>query len=619
MKISPRHLFLCAAAAISLGLTSAFAQPTADKSADTAATSPVVIAPAAAEPSAVAEPAADQPVTPVATSEPAAATADQTPADAAPAEQPAASAVVAPEPAPATGEPTVESSEPPALRRLDTETPAPADSKAQRKAQRHRNRHSTGREIVNVWGNSFLAKGEKADTVVAVLGSATSEGEVSDAVVSVLGNTRVTGPVGDAAVAVLGNVYVDSKVGNSVVAVLGNIELGPNAEVNDVVAVGGTVKRDPKAIVHGQINNVGTGKFSNLEWLHSWVVNCAFYFRPLAFAPHLMWAWWIALGFLAFYVVLALIAPKAVNKCAETLEQRPGFSILTALLTVLLAPFVFVLLALTGVGIAVIPFLGAALFFAGLFGKAVMFAWIGRRVTKFLGSDHPALAVLIGGVMVLLLYTVPVLGLVLYKLLGWIGLGVVVYTLVLGMKRERPVPMVPPVPPTVPPAPGGAPIDPATGAAPLAAGLVVTAGLTPPVMAAVTLPRAGFWIRLAAMLLDVIIVGMICGFLASVFSDSSHIRIKANLLPSLALYGALMWKLRGSTVGGIVCGLKVVRLDDRPLDWGTAIVRALSCFLSLFVAGLGFIWVAFDNQRQGWHDKIAGTTVVRVPKGVSLV
>jgi uncharacterized RDD family membrane protein YckC len=48
-------------------------------------------------------------------------------------------------------------------------------------------------------------------------------------------------------------------------------------------------------------------------------------------------------------------------------------------------------------------------------------------------------------------------------------------------------------------------------------------------------------------------------------------------------------------------------------------VRALSCFLSLVVAGLGFIWIAFDPDHQAWHDKIAGTAVVRVPKGVSLL
>jgi uncharacterized RDD family membrane protein YckC len=90
-------------------------------------------------------------------------------------------------------------------------------------------------------------------------------------------------------------------------------------------------------------------------------------------------------------------------------------------------------------------------------------------------------------------------------------------------------------------------------------------------------------------------------------------------LVALAIYGALMWRHKGTTIGGIVCGLKVVRLDNREVDWATAIVRALACFLSLAVAGLGFIWIAIDDEKQSWHDKIAGTAVVVVPKGVSLI
>jgi uncharacterized RDD family membrane protein YckC len=89
--------------------------------------------------------------------------------------------------------------------------------------------------------------------------------------------------------------------------------------------------------------------------------------------------------------------------------------------------------------------------------------------------------------------------------------------------------------------------------------------------------------------------------------------------PCLAIYAALLWKLRGATVGGIIFGLKVVRLDGRPMDWPTAVVRAVACFLSLFAAGLGFIWIAFDAEKQGWHDKIAGTVVVKLSRGASLV
>jgi uncharacterized RDD family membrane protein YckC len=96
-----------------------------------------------------------------------------------------------------------------------------------------------------------------------------------------------------------------------------------------------------------------------------------------------------------------------------------------------------------------------------------------------------------------------------------------------------------------------------------------------------------------------------------------HHVFKLELLV-LAAYGAVMWKMRGSTIGGMVFDLRVVRLDGRPIDWETAIVRALGCFLSLAVAGLGFFWIAFDHGKQAWHDKIAGTAVVRVAKSAPL-
>jgi uncharacterized RDD family membrane protein YckC len=115
---------------------------------------------------------------------------------------------------------------------------------------------------------------------------------------------------------------------------------------------------------------------------------------------------------------------------------------------------------------------------------------------------------------------------------------------------------------------------------------------------------------MAALLLDVLLVG----FLTSVLHPIFHLHMLV-----LAAYGAVMWKLRGSTIGGIVFDLRVVRLDGREIDWETSIIRALSCFLSLAVAGLGFLWIAFDDAHQAWHDKIAGTVVVRVAKGVPLV
>lgn len=553
------------------------------------------------------------------------------------AETPAAPADPAVTPAPAAAP-----AEPP-LRRLDApdagteKSPAPAKAKLSGRPNRMHVGSRNGNERVSIGGDARLGPGESADAVVAVFGSATSEGDVADAVVSVFGDTRVTGPAGDVAVAVFGSTYVNSKVGNAVVAVFGDVELGPEAEVGgDVVAVGGMVKCDPKAIVHGQIHNVSfAGKIGRMDGLREWFTRCLLYGRPLAFGPHLGWAWGIALAFLALYVLLALIFGQGVNQCVATLETRPGNSILTAFLSILLAPVVMILLILTGVGIALVPFLGMALFFAALFGKAVMLAWLGRRITRAFGDSllgGTAVAVLVGGIIVLLLYTVPVLGFLTYKLLGWLGTGVVIYTVLQSMKRERAArPVVPPplVRPNSPPmsaptavenfsapvdamgAPAGGSAEPGPAPEPTLAAAFMA---RPPVLSAVTMPRAGFWIRIAALALDAVLIGLIAG---GVFRHGG--RPAQIVLGSLAIYAALMWKLKGTTIGGVICGLKVVRLDDRPLDWTTAIVRTLSCVLSGAVVGLGFIWVAFDDEKQSWHDKIAGTTVVRVPKGVSLL
>jgi uncharacterized RDD family membrane protein YckC len=271
---------------------------------------------------------------------------------------------------------------------------------------------------------------------------------------------------------------------------------------------------------------------------------------------------------------------------------------------------------------------------------------------------HPALHVLAGGVVVLLLYLVPVIGLFTYLLVGVLGFGAVCYTVLGTFRNSREhrtaamaggpaAPRGGPTGAASGPAPGSAtgpqPAESAASVAPGAAsgasgaasgasgaasdasgasGAASTgpaAGTGPAVdpaaVAAVeTLPRAGFWIRIAALALDVVLVSIVLSILTAPHGERPRMELLA-----LAAYGAAMWKWKSTTVGGIVCDLKVVRLDGRPIDWGTAVVRALGCFLSLAIVGLGFLWIAFDQEHQAWHDKIAGTVVVRVPKGAPLL
>jgi len=115
---------------------------------------------------------------------------------------------------------------------------------------------------------------------------------------------------------------------------------------------------------------------------------------------------------------------------------------------------------------------------------------------------------------------------------------------------------------------------------------------------------------MGALLIDVLLVAIVLHALSRTTDFSLII---------LAGYGAVMWKVKSATVGGIICGCQVVRADGRDLDWTTAIVRALACFLSLVVVGLGFIWIAIDEDHQAWHDKIAGTIVIRTAKGAALL
>ena len=502
--------------------------------------------------------------------------------------------------------------------------------------QHHHSHHGHGGDDVVSFGRKAdLPADRHADSVVAILGSATTAGEVDDSVVSIMGSTRVTGPVHDSAVAVMGSVYVNSEVQGDVVAVLGNVELGPEARVHgDIVVVGGELTRDPAATVDGHVQTVLGTVWSNFDWLRPWIERCLMYGRPLAFAPGLGWAWGLALGMLAFYLFIAFLFRDGVERCVRTLEVEPGRSVLTAVLTTLLTPLLFVLLLITILGIVVIPFLAIGIFCAAIFGKVVVLAFVGRRCTPMLAGNpavHTVVGVLVGGLIVLVLYTIPIVGFLIQKLIELLGLGVVAYTLLVASKAGR----TPRTPAADEPAGGsGGGVgertqgagSPGAGGPDVSGSGFTSSGVGSPgvggpdvsgpgvggqdVSIGVSSPRAGFAIRMAALLIDVILIGVV--------SHQVHEGTNLDLL-MLATYGAVMWKLKGATVGGIICGLHVVRLDGRPIDWPTAIVRALGCFLSLVVVGLGFLWIAIDSDRQSWHDKIAGTIVVRAPKGASLL
>jgi len=103
---------------------------------------------------------------------------------------------------------------------------------------------------------------------------------------------------------------------------------------------------------------------------------------------------------------------------------------------------------------------------------------------------------------------------------------------------------------------------------------------------------AGFWIRLAAWLIDVVLLSIISWGIVNV------------------AYFIGFWAWRGQTLGQMVTNVKVVRTDGKPVDLRTAVLRFLGYIVCVLTLGIGFLLVAFDDRKQGLHDKIAGTYVI---------
>lgn len=77
-----------------------------------------------------------------------------------------------------------------------------------------------------------------------------------------------------------------------------------------------------------------------------------------------------------------------------------------------------------------------------------------------------------------------------------------------------------------------------------------------------------------------------------------------------SIYALFFWTVTGQTPGKAVMGVRIVRLDGRPMTLWTSIVRALGYSISLSSVGLGFLLALSDDRRQALHDKFAGTCVI---------
>jgi uncharacterized RDD family membrane protein YckC len=146
---------------------------------------------------------------------------------------------------------------------------------------------------------------------------------------------------------------------------------------------------------------------------------------------------------------------------------------------------------------------------------------------------------------------------------------------------------------------------------------------------------AGFWIRFVAFIIDSLLATMVVGPLlwkiygAAYFQDyvdllQGRIDLAADrpmfagpadvfvslVLPAIGI--VIFWIARQATPGKMWLSLRIVDADTHgPLGTMQAIGRYLAYYVSIFGLMLGFLWIAFDPRKQGWHDKLARTVVIR--------
>jgi uncharacterized RDD family membrane protein YckC len=124
-------------------------------------------------------------------------------------------------------------------------------------------------------------------------------------------------------------------------------------------------------------------------------------------------------------------------------------------------------------------------------------------------------------------------------------------------------------------------------------------------------PRAGFWRRFWALLLDGIILGIVGTILEAVVGRSF------GGIVALALYigyfGYFIGSPSGQTIGKRALGIRVIDAQTGgPIGFSRAVLRFFAAILSAIVFYLGYFWMLWDPEKQTWHDKIAGDVVVPV-------
>jgi predicted Zn finger-like uncharacterized protein len=138
--------------------------------------------------------------------------------------------------------------------------------------------------------------------------------------------------------------------------------------------------------------------------------------------------------------------------------------------------------------------------------------------------------------------------------------------------------------------------------------------------------KAGFWVRFIAYMLDSFLIGivqLILGFLIGLVIGMMGVAVEGDPAISTVLwlfgialslgYAVFFTGYCGQTPGKMALRIKVIRTDGSEISYGRAALREIpGKFISSILLAIGYIMVAFDRHKQGLHDKIADTYVIKL-------
>jgi uncharacterized RDD family membrane protein YckC len=135
-------------------------------------------------------------------------------------------------------------------------------------------------------------------------------------------------------------------------------------------------------------------------------------------------------------------------------------------------------------------------------------------------------------------------------------------------------------------------------------------------------PTAGVFRRLAAGCYDALLLGalwMLATLLVVAFRGGEpvppgNLGYQGLLVLTTLAFFIVFWMRGGQTLGMRAWRLKLERESGEPLDLRTALLRFAAGLLSILAGGLGLLWLWVDRDELTWHDRLAGTRVIVLPK-----